>query len=354
MHSLHKGGAGLLAAGALVLAGLNAPATYADASSAAARTGSNTTTRVTLTPQHLRGWVQRAFDNDTFEELTPQQRFVRGPETPPAGIGSLRFLLRSPEDANRIEQFRTTRYDGTALSRLWKIRYSTYQRATNTDPDPKQPVYMRLSVDTDRDRAPDESLFFFPSNNADQQPVLQRTWQTWNPGTGRFNINGDDGPANAVTLHKYVKTHPRARIVNTGGGARNSGGVAFIVGDPTQAGGRYNLDRIIIGRTGAFLPNIRFDLEPETRVALDLSQARHKRLRVQVGTRPAAAGAPVTIFRVRNGERTRLFTDELNQNGRLTRVLAMRYQPGTVIRAFAKVRTNGLVYKSPLVRFVTH
>jgi hypothetical protein len=310
------------------------------------KTGAVSTTVVG--PRHLAGWVQQSFDGNTNADLTSNQKFVTGPATPPRGDGSLRFQLSDGTNPNRVEQFRTPAYDGALLRDVRQLDYSTFQKANSGNTTPQQPVYLRLNIDNDGDGARDESLFYFPANNG---TVQQRTWQTWDADGGKWSIDGDGGPATAVTLDNYLVAHPDAVIVNNADGAPAGGGVTFQVGagGAGQTNGRYYLDNIrmtkVDAATGATETGTRFDLEP-THVDLTLSQATKHRVRVHVATLPATPGATVKVYRVTKSGPSRVLKDELNARGRITRVLADQYKPGAKLKFFVKVTVDGNTYKS--------
>ena len=224
------------------------------------------TTAVTVNPANAGGWQHQAYDNDVY--LTSNQALVDGPATPPLGGGSLRFSLTTADNADRVELFRTTQYDGTLLRDLRQISYSTYQRANAGNATAQQPVYLRFSVDTDGDGTTDDSLYFYPANNG---TVQQSTWQTWNAANGVWGVNGDPGAADSVSIDDYLVAHPDARIVVNGDASapeQPRGGVAFVVGGAgaTQMDGTYFLDNITISTmdaaTGHTETGKRFNLEP--------------------------------------------------------------------------------------------
>ncbi|MFL6155667.1 MAG: Calx-beta domain-containing protein [Marmoricola sp.] len=253
------------------------------------------TTDVTVDPAHDGGWKHQAYDNDVY--LTSNQTLVDGPATPPLGGGSLRFSLSSAENADRVELFRTTQYDGTLLRDVRAISYSTYQRGNAGNDTPQQPVYLRFSLDNDDNGTTDDTLFFFPANNG---TVQQSTWQTWNAADGVWGVNGDPGPADSVSIDDYLVAHPDARIVvngDAGAPEQPRGGVAFLVGGggAGQMNGTYYLDNIAISRadaaSGHTVTGKRFDLEP-TAPTLSIGDAS-----VSEGNSGATLTFPVTLSR---------------------------------------------------------
>ncbi len=161
------------------------------------------------------------------KDVTPQQAFVTGPGTPPAGTGSLRFTLGS--DTGQFEAFRTDHYDGTLISDISAMQYSTYVETAG-----KQPPYFRLTLDLNNngsyDQGIDHSLFFFPANNQLQAAVTAGQWQTWNLGTGLWNIDGDTGNVGQVTLGAYAIANPGAKIVESFQGGPEAGGFTVAQG----------------------------------------------------------------------------------------------------------------------------
>jgi hypothetical protein len=433
--------------------------------------------KVVVSPGHLEGWAHQAYNDTAY--LTPTQQFVTGPGTPPSGVGSLKFTLSDSGGADRVELFRTPQYDNTLLRDYRTLEFHTFQRPTAPNTIPQQPVYMRLSLDTNGDSVRDDTLFFFPANNG---TVQQGVWQKWDADSGVWNVNSDTGPAGAISLEDYLVAHPDAKIdVNADsspeGASQPKGGVAFLVGGggAGQMDGEYFLDDITISKvdnaTARAVSGTRFDLEPtqpptgggtggvptptapsirigddwvsegnhgarlrfpvtlsratdrditvafrtvdgtalagkdyraksgtvtvpkgstsafvdvtvisdkvrerkeqmtvvlgtptygtvtdasatgtigndDTRVTLGLKQATKHRVRAHVATHPAASGAPVKIFRITKSGSTLILSADLNDFGRLTKVLAHKYDSGATVKLVAVVRTVHGKYKS--------
>ncbi|HVM08659.1 MAG TPA: hypothetical protein VM345_09360 [Acidimicrobiales bacterium] len=176
----------------------------------------------------MNGWATLAYDC-TAEDLETTQVFVEGPETPPQGSGSLKFDL-SDKDGNFTDLFRTDEYDGLPLSGIRQLSYSTY-----VETEGSQPPYLRLTIDLDDDGVRDESLFFYPANNADQQAIAVGEWQTWDVFGGRVNVDGDSGPDGAMTWDEYLdsRAEDNPTIVESFEGGPEAGG--FTIG--TGCGG---------------------------------------------------------------------------------------------------------------------
>jgi len=227
--------------------------------------GTGTRNGLTVNDEMLQGWVHQAYDIVTDTDLATDQRFVQGPGTTPAGVGSLHFSLSNDTNPNRIEQFRTPQYDDRLLRDVRTLDFSTLQRPTAPNAATQQPAYLRLNLDTNGDGTRDHSLYYYPGNNGVLQ---QNTWQSWHAASGQWGVDGDAGPGTGTTLQDYVVAHPDARIVNNADGAAVGGGVAFLVGGggDAQSNGDYYLDDITIGlvdaATGSSEKATDFDLEP--------------------------------------------------------------------------------------------
>lgn len=285
------------------------------------------TTAKTVSPGNLQGWKHQAYDDVNY--LNSNQQFVNGPSAPPAGVGSLGFALSNDTNPDRVELFRTTRYDETLLRDLRTLEYNTFQRANAGNATSQQPVYLRLSLGNG------DSLFFYPANNG---PVLPSTWQNWDADSGKWNVDGDTGIAGAVSLKNYLVAHPDARIVENADAtapAQPDGGVAFIVGGggASQMNGEYFLDDITISKvdnaTGSTKSGIAFDLEPTAPPAppappvrkaieatLTLSNQRDGDNVAGVNAPNAAHGAIVKLFKIRtDGSRKLVATKTANRFG---------------------------------------
>jgi hypothetical protein len=235
----------LLASGALILSGLGTAGAFA----------AEPTTRSTIVDAST--WYTQAYENfETGGYLTPQQADVAGPQRAPYGTSSHKITIG--ESSAQTELYRTDAYDGAKLSDLTRLEYSELARHTGGAGSDRQPVYLRLSVDndgTDGTDAIDASLFFYPANNADQQPVANGEWQTWDVANGNISVDGDDGPGSTTTLADYVSAHPDAVLVNAPyDDVHDAGALSLIVGgslagdtDP-QTNGEYFVDRVIVGQ----------------------------------------------------------------------------------------------------------
>jgi hypothetical protein len=250
------GGSALL----LTSLGLGAGLTAAPASAATAA----------ITPTSIAPWtnVSYQYDDDNCgayqaDDTTPDQTFVTGPATPPSGTGSLKFVI---DTAGEQQLFRTAAYNGTLLSDIDALSYSTYVETAN-----RQPAYLRLTVDTDGDGTfdpvsnggNDDSLFFYPANNAAQGAVQTGVWQTWDVASGTLNLNGDPGNG-TTTLADYVAANPDAVLIDSftpGADANEAGGLTIAQGcsgTGTSDGVSY-IDEIVVDVAGQDVQ--KYDLE---------------------------------------------------------------------------------------------
>lgn len=103
---------------------------------------------------------------------------------------------------NRVEQFRTPRYDRRLLHDLRGLSYSTYVRpdAGNPNAATQQPPYLRINIGTDGNRSMEAQLYFIPANNG---AIQQNVWQRWNASTVA-------GTSTEMTVRP---TRPRSRAI---------------------------------------------------------------------------------------------------------------------------------------------
>jgi hypothetical protein len=228
------------------------------------------TDQQTVEPGHRAPWVSQAYDYQTGNDLASNQTFVSGPGEAPSGAGSLRFTVSDNTNPNRIEQFRTEELDGRLLRDVRDLSFSTYTEPMSGNTTPQQPAYLYLRVDNNGDGEDDGVLFFYPANNAQQQPVESGTWQTWNAAEGNWNLGGDTGPANSFTLDEYLAEHPDAVIDNNGQpeSSWSGGGTTFQVGagGAGQTNGHYYVDDVTMTtadeETSSTVSGTNYDLEP--------------------------------------------------------------------------------------------
>lgn len=247
MNTRMKGRAGMLAAGSVVLAAVAPVALAAEpASDSVVVTGH-------------KDWIALAYENTaTGAYLDPDQSDVDGPQRAPFGTGSHKMTIGT--STVQTELYRTPKYDGTRLADLTRLEYSTFaRRAGDTTGALRQPTYLRLTVDNDADGDVDESLFFYPADNAAQQPVANGVWQTWDVADGTMTASST---GLSTKLADYAVTHPLAELVNNDDPAdgtkttADGGALALINGGEgggnadSQTKGEYFVDRVIVGAEG--------------------------------------------------------------------------------------------------------
>ncbi|NYG06797.1 hypothetical protein BJ986_001284 [Phycicoccus badiiscoriae] len=236
----------VLAAGAAVCA----PLAVALASPASATSGPDSTTLSVVSPSNAsaQNWAPMAYNCDNGADLTPFQSFELTPKAP-LGQGALFFNIGA--SINQTELYRNTSLDGTNLSALSALKYSTMT------PAGKQPAYLRLTVDRDGTQANIDSLYFEPALNPTQGAVVAGEWQTWSAGPGS-NWTTDGGPSGVTALADYITANPDAKIYNNGYG----GGLSLIAGcgGDTQTNAKLGIDRVVATSAGQ---TSLWDFEPE-------------------------------------------------------------------------------------------
>ena len=201
----------------------------------------------------------------TAEEVpSPDQQLREGPATPPAGTGS---LAMPTENADDVELYRTAAYNGTPLSDLDTLQYSTY-----LETDGGQPQAVRLNIDLDGDGAQDVRLYFIPANNTDTQgrTVTPDVWQTWDAAAEDAVWNeGFDDPSTASTLAEYIEANSTdgdeptivaEALVSADRDPNQVGGLSFMQGCASGPAAQVsNLDLIVVGIAGKEIQ--KYDLE---------------------------------------------------------------------------------------------
>jgi hypothetical protein len=167
---------------------------------------------VTVTPASLNGW---SVVHDTCGAAsTGSVSFVNGPASPPAGVGSVRFTIGANGDS--YETLRTAAYNGTKLSDLTALDYSSYESQFGTG---GQAAYLDLRVDWNNDGVQDDTITFEPIYQTSQGSVTLNTWQHWDALPGLWWSDNLGGPPPWFTLASYITSHPNAMIL--GGSSPN-------------------------------------------------------------------------------------------------------------------------------------
>jgi hypothetical protein len=148
--------------------------------------------------------------------------YVNGPGVPPLGVGSYELTIMA--SGAGYPQVQNSDYDGTPLSDLTALSYSTF--LLTTGPQTVAPM-MILEIDQNDDGVLDDELAFQP---AAQATVVVNHWQTWNAVAGNWwsleGLNGMGTGTAGKPLSAYVEAYPNARIINVGqeGGLRLAAG----------------------------------------------------------------------------------------------------------------------------------
>jgi putative cell wall-binding protein len=193
---------------------------------------------------------------NTTDYLTPNQsdEVVSGG----AALGDGAHFFTTGSDSSVVELYRSTALDGTKLSALNALSFSTFAAAAGSGSGLKQPAYLRLTLDLDNDGAGDQSLFYEPAYNG---TVTDGVWQSWNATAIGALWSADGSYASPQTLADLKTAYPNATIVPSTDSAAlpgsGMGGVAFIVGasGANQTDGRFGLDQVVVNDTT-------FDLGP--------------------------------------------------------------------------------------------
>jgi len=232
---------------------------------------------VVVTPSNMNGWTLNSFDdNGNIVSSGPYDgtaAMATGPATPPLGVGSAH--LATPVGAgDGAAAIATEGYDGTPLTAITALSYSTYDVTNNGQQFP----YMAVSINTGAvDLSGDagalanttDTLFFEPPYQEpatgnpglpDQGATAQNEWQQWNAYVGGYWDNdGVASPGTGVmSLSTFQTDFPDATIAN--GGFAGLGGIAMQVGfgssGETEDG---YVDAFTIGVGGV---NTTYDFEP--------------------------------------------------------------------------------------------
>ena len=232
-------------------------------------------TVIVVRETNLHGWVRQV-------SSTATTAFVVGPGTPPLGEGSGELAVGS--DGNSGAQFRQTGFNGTLLSDLTRLRYSSYTSNDGTAPmTGDQSIYIILNVDLDGDGDFDGSdtlLFFEPEYQhgytgvvPDQGDNVLNTWQTWDALNGGWwsttGAAGANPGADVKPLSTIIAAFPNARIHNHA----TTGSLRLVAGFGAGAWDNYvgNVDDVNVGVSNV---NTQYDFEPLPRISItDVTQS---------------------------------------------------------------------------------
>jgi hypothetical protein len=194
-------------------------------------------TNVVVTPSNMQGWTFIDDQHDSTATATGQM--VVGPATPPLGVGSAQLSAPTQADGQALL---TPAYEGTALSSLTDIQYSSYQSG------PTLAISLAFDVRYDpNDSGYQGRLVFEPYQNG--ETTVGSGWQAWNPLQGKWWASntspaGSDGlcpQANPCSWSDIKTSWPDASIL---------GNVVFKAGSNWNAPFVGNVDAFTIGVNG--------------------------------------------------------------------------------------------------------
>lgn len=186
---------------------------------------------VDVTPANMNGWSFNSFDDNASPvnsgPYAGTAQMTIGPVglppgvTPPYGTGSA-HLATNVGAGDGAETIATNNFDGTALSALTSLSYSTFVTANNGQQFP----YIVLAVSTDGNpltptgsnldfidfEPPYQTPAAGGSGVPNQGATAIGTWQTWDAKNGYWDTPGTDGGFDEV--EPLLSTYPNAVIVD--------------------------------------------------------------------------------------------------------------------------------------------
>lgn len=164
---------------------------------------------VTVTTQNMNGW---SFYDDTNESaLTATGHMIKGPATPPLGIGSAELETTSPTDGQILVK---NAYGGDKFADLTALSYSTYVKAGNGTIAPS----VQFSVDqdvTDSNTGWQGRIVYEPYLNG---TVTDGQWQNWSTAGGQWwltkpGLFGDQcGQSSPCSLSTLISAYPNIGV----------------------------------------------------------------------------------------------------------------------------------------------
>ena len=226
---------------------------------------------VNVTTANMGAWAFNNRDNSSPVRIvganaTASGGLVTGPATPPLGTGSAELATgNGTSGGDGSEELRNTSYDGTKLSTITALSYSTYVTANNGTQFPY--LLLRVSRDGLGNNSNIDFFYFRPDLQTpttgnpslpDQGSAAMHTWQTWNALEGGWlsdaSVTSGAGgsfssPLTVDTISAYLALYPNATIENRWNDGL--GGLRFTVGfgNPTDKFVGY-VDNFTIGING--------------------------------------------------------------------------------------------------------
>lgn len=195
------------------------------------------------------------------ETATGGGAMMLGPGTPPSGLGSAQLVV----DGTGGELLGTTDFGGTLFSTITELAYSTF-RVAPTGGILAPTLQFNVDYDlTDANTSWQGRLVFEPYYTG--APVLDATWQTWNPMTAAAAWWATGAPGNVVCSQGSPCTWAEvlAAFPNAGIQAPPLSGVLLKAGGGWSSGYDGNVDALVIGIGGV---TTTFDFELDVPVEL--------------------------------------------------------------------------------------
>ena len=199
---------------------------------------------------------------------------VTGPGTPPLGVGSAN-LQTTPGNGDGASSIALSGLDGTPLSALTALSYSTYDTVNNGQQFPYLQLFISYANDADNDGPGTDTLFFEPPYQTastgnpslpDQGDTEMNEWQTWNALEGGWwDNNGIAGAGTGVlSLASILSFYTDPVIDDSGAPYFPTSDLALSVGFGSP-GDSYNgyVDNMTIGIDGV---NTTYDFDPNNSV----------------------------------------------------------------------------------------
>lgn len=210
------------------------------------------TTTTVVTPSDMQGWVFYNDETDTIDSSLGS--FVTGPETPPAGTGSVQISVSGTQRRNLA----TYQFADTVLADITELKYSTYNPSAGNGGSANRSGYLQFNVDFDGSDTWQRRLTYLPVDNG---TILQDEWQEWDAAspTALWRYSGATWP---VTGGSGATPKTWAQIQSDYPGVSIRATDAFLgvrVGEPYANGYTENIDRIVFGTVG---DSTVFDFEP--------------------------------------------------------------------------------------------
>ena len=195
------------------------------------------------------------YDDVTDQIDNSQATFVTGPDTAPAGMGSVQLSV----SGTQRENVATYQFKGTELADITTLAYSTYNPSAGNGGSANRSGYLQFNVDFNGTDTWQRRLVFLPTDNG---TVLQDTWQEWdayNGGNALWRYSGATWPVTGEsgttpkTWNQILSDYPGVKMRTT------DSFLGIRVGEPYPDGYTENIDTFKFG-TGSDVTT--FDFEP--------------------------------------------------------------------------------------------